>query len=139
VKLSILSVDYAPEELYDQTPFAIRLLRQVPGPDRPDYWLGELEQPLRWLNDNHLQEITHVVVAARWVGTQIEPHVSNLPVGLAYVIDRAQLDASQLDFNMCKYVAIGLATEVEGGNKPEPLTNVIAGHITRAFGKGGSS
>ena len=139
MRLSILSVDYAPEELHEQTPFSIKLLRQVPGPDRPDYWLGELEQPLKWLYDNHFQEITHVVVAARWVGTQIEPHASNLPIGLAYVLDRSQLDAASLDFAKCKYVAIGLATEVEGGGKPEPPTHVIAGHIARAFGTGSSS
>ena len=46
MKLTITTVDYAPGELYDQTPIVVKLLRQLPGPDRPDYWLGETERPI---------------------------------------------------------------------------------------------
>jgi hypothetical protein len=139
MKLSISSVDYAPEELYEQTPFIVKLLRQIPGPDRPDYWLGELESPLNWNNENILTEITHLILAARWVGTQIEPFVENLPVGIAYVTDPAQLQEKTVDFGKRNYVAIGIATEIEGGKIPKPLTQIIAGNIARAFGKGKSS
>jgi hypothetical protein len=136
MKLVVTSVDYAPDDLQSQTPFALELIRQLPGPDRPDYWLGELERPLTWLNENIKEEITHLIVAARWQGTQIGPDIKNLPVGLAYVTDAAQLNAQSVDFAKCKYIAIGTATEVEAGNTPQPPTQVMAGHIAPGFGSG---
>jgi hypothetical protein len=139
MKLTISSVDHAPDDLYDQTPFVARLLRALPGPDRPDYWLAELERPLAWQDQGVLRQVTHLIVAARWAGTQIEPHVESLPVGLAYVIDSSQLSEQHVDLAKCKYVAIGLATETEGGNVPQPITHVLAGHIAAAFGAGKKS
>jgi hypothetical protein len=139
MKLTVTSVDYAPGDLYDQTPFVVKLVRRMPGPDRPDYWLGELEHPLNWIDENIEREITYLIIASRWAGTQIEPHVRDLPIGLAYVTDVAQLNESSVDFGKCKYVAIGLATEIEGGNKPEPLTHTLFGNIARAFGMGDKS
>jgi len=65
MKLTITDVDYAPQELYDQTPFNIELLKEVPGPDRPDYWIGKLTTEFRWLEGNVERIVTHVVVAAR--------------------------------------------------------------------------
>lgn len=139
MRLLVGSVDYAPEELHAQTPITVDLLRKIPGPDRPDYWLGKCERPVRWIDENVERTITHVVVAARWVGTAIEPRVENLPIGIAYVTNEAQLDAPTFDFQNARYVAIGTANEVEGGNKPKPLLHVIAGNIARAFGVGGES
>ncbi len=40
MRLAVTGVDHAPSELEDQTPFTIELIRQMPGPDRPDYWLA---------------------------------------------------------------------------------------------------
>jgi hypothetical protein len=136
MKLVVTSVDYAPAELDRQTPFAFNLVRQVPGSDRPDYWLGELEHPLTWLHENIERRITHVIVAARWQGTQIGPGTKNLPIGIAYVTDSAQLDAQAVDFAKCKYVAIGTATEVVGGNDPQPPSQVAGGYIAPVFGTG---
>lgn len=124
MKLSVTSVDFAPEDLYDQTPFVVKLVRQVPGADRSDYWLGELESPLKWIDQNIQQDISHLIIAARWAGTQIEPHVENLPIGLAYVTDPAQVTEPSVDFTKIQYVAIGVATEIEGGNQPKPLTHI---------------
>jgi len=42
MQLTVTSVDYAPDELYGQVPFVVNLLRQMPGSDRPDYWLGSV-------------------------------------------------------------------------------------------------
>jgi hypothetical protein len=139
MKLNITSVDYAPEELYDQVPFAVKLVRQLPGPDRPDYWLGAIDGSLQWLEGNFERRITHVILAARWEGTHITPHVEHLPVGMAYVTDLSQLEDASVSFDKCKYVAIGLADETEGGKKPKPLSEVLAGTIGRAFGMGGKS
>jgi hypothetical protein len=109
MELTITSVDYAPDELYDQTPLIVTLLKEMPGDDRPDYWLGEVKTPISWIHDNHERKITHLILAARWEGTRIEPNVKDLPLGIAYVTDASLIDDLGLDFKKCSYVAIGLA------------------------------
>ena len=94
MQLTITSVDYAPEELDEQIPIVVNLQRQISGNDRPDYWLGEVKSPIRWMNENHELRITHLVLTARWVGTSIEPGVKELPAGIAYVIDETSLENS---------------------------------------------
>ena len=84
MQLTISDVDYAPEDLSGQAPFVVDLIREMPGDDRPDYWLGALRTPIKWLHENHERRITHLILAARWEGTRIEPGVNSLPVGIAY-------------------------------------------------------
>jgi hypothetical protein len=137
MELTVTSVDYAPPELDEQVPFKVRLLRLIPGPDRPDYWLGEVVQKLRWIKDNRQIEISHVIVCARWQGTRIEPHVSDLPIGIAYLTDPTQLSDGTLHFEKCEYVAIGVAHETSGEKSPpSPINEIQAGRIGRAFGRG---
>ena len=102
------SVDYAPEDLYEQTPVRARLLRKVAGNDRPDYWIAELHAPLSWTKDGTARSISHLVLAARWQGTSILPGAT-LAVGIAYVTDDALLTSDRFDFNQAEYVAIGMA------------------------------
>lgn len=137
MRLRVEYVDYAPGELYEQVPFHVNLLRLLPGPDRPDYWVGELDRPLRWIVENIEREVTHLVIAARWQGTQVESGVEHLPIGIAYVTDQALINSSEVDLEKCKYVAIGLASEVSGGNDVPPPTGVMSGRIAKAFGVGG--
>jgi hypothetical protein len=113
----IESVDYAPAELYEQCPITVELIREIPGPDRSDYWLGEVRTPIEWIKEN--REITHVILAARWEGTRIEAKATNLPVGIAYVTDETLLSDSKLTFDKCAYVAIGLS-HVEGAVESIP-------------------
>jgi hypothetical protein len=134
--IEVSSVDYNPPELTEQVPFSFTLLRMLPGPDRPDYWVGRLEKSIRWIDDNHERLIEHLVVCSRWAGTQIGPGFENLPIGIAYVTDRTQLDDTTVHFDKCRYVAIGVASVIEGGGRPPELTKVIGGHIARAFGVG---
>lgn len=136
MKLTITSVDYNPPELTDQVPFNLSIIRMLPGPDRPDYWLGKLDKPIRWISDKHEREVEYLTVCARWQGTQIEPNISDMPIGIAYVVDPTQVDDRAVDFEKCKYVAIGVASEVEGTEAPAGLTGIIAGRIARAFGMG---
>jgi hypothetical protein len=136
MQLTISSVDYAPEELYDQVPIVAELIRELPGDDRPDYWLAKSQRPIKWIKDNVENTIIYIILAARWAGTQISPGVDNLPVGIAYVIDETLLQDPRLDFKKCVYVAIGISSETSGGNNPPPLTSVLAGRIGRAFGVG---
>jgi hypothetical protein len=107
VRLTVTSVDYAPDELHGQAPFDVALLRQIPGGDRPDYWLGSVTPPLRWVANGVEREITHLVVSARWVGGQFVTGARHLPLNIAYVTDATLLTDAQLDFAKCAYVAIG--------------------------------
>jgi hypothetical protein len=137
VELTISSVDHAPGDLTDQVPLRVALLRQLPGPDRPDYWLGAFCEPVRWVSDHEgFFEITHVVLTARWQGTSIGPGCTSLPVGIAYVVDMSLLDDDTLDFAKCRYVAIGIVDDTTAGRPVAPLTSVLAGNIARLFGTG---
>jgi hypothetical protein len=113
MKLRITDVDYAPEELYGQVPFEASLLREVPGKDRPDYWLAELAKPLQWKSkEGNEVTVTHIVLTARYVGARIAPGVGEITVGIAYITDISALADAQLDFSKCYYSAIGTAREV---------------------------
>ncbi len=128
--LCITSVDYAPESFEAAVPITIKLLRQLPGPDRPDYWLGELEVPFEYVADEKLLKAKYFIVSARWQGTQITPNAENLPINIAVLIDETQLYASQIDFAKSKFIAIGFVNEVKG------RTEITAGTIGRFFGTG---
>ena len=136
MELVVTSVDHAPEELHRQVPFVVELKRQLPGPDRPDYWLGQLVRPLTWIDQNHEKQITHVIVAARWHGTQIGENFENLPIGLAYVIDATQLNDQVVDFAKCTYIAIGMATVARSGAAVQRPSEIMAGRIAPGFGTG---
>ena len=56
--------------------------------------------------------ISHLVVASRYSGTQIEPHVRRITLGVAYVTDESLLQDSVLSFAKIKYVAIVEAQRV---------------------------
>jgi hypothetical protein len=136
MQFTISSVDYAPEALYEQTPIVVDLVRQIPGDDRPDYWLGVVQRPIRYIKDNHELSITHLILSARWTGTQIVPGAEHLPVGIAFVTDSTLLDDVKLDFKKCDYVAIGVSSETSGGKSAQPLISTLAERIGRAFGLG---
>lgn len=139
MRLTITSVDYAPPELDGQIPLTVELLRQLPGTDRPDYWLGVLTKPIRWIDNNIEKIVSHIVIAARWQGTQIAPGVENLPIGIAYVTDDSLLKDERFELSKSKYVAIGVAYETSSGKSPTKLTNILAGAIGRGSGVGGKS
>ncbi len=112
MRLKVTSLDTGPEGLYAQTPFEAELLRQIPGPDRPDYWLARLPNPIEWETEGRQLKISHLVLAARWSGSQIGAGMRDFPLGIAYVVDPSLLDDDALDFEKCQYVAIGFADEV---------------------------
>jgi hypothetical protein len=107
VRLIVTSVEFAPEELHDQVPFVVELIRQLPGADRDDYWLGSVVLPLEWWVDGEERSVRHVVLAARHAGARIEPGVRGLRVGIAFVTDSSLLEDREFDSAKCEYVAIG--------------------------------
>src|SRR5215831_12016724 len=104
MNVTVESVDYAPEDLYAQTPFSAAIIREIPGDDRPDYWIATPSSPLQWLHDNHQIVIAHLVICARWAGTRIEPGVEHLPIGIAYVTDNSLIEDRHLSLSKCKYI-----------------------------------
>ncbi len=108
-RFRITTVDDAPRDLPAQVPFDAVLLRMMPGPDRPDYWLAELVAPLAWDHDGIARTVTHLVLAARYLGESIEPGFRCLLVNLAYVTDDSLLSDAKLAFEKCRYVATGVA------------------------------
>lgn len=113
MKLIVNSVDFAPDDLYHQIPFAVNLIKKLEGIDKSQYWLGKLETPINWLHENQRYSITHISVSARWEGTIIEPNVKKLPIGIAFITDLSLLDDSIMNFEKCKYAAIGIADVVD--------------------------
>ena len=113
VTFTITGVDFAPEDLPDQTPLRARLIRQIPGTDSPDYWLAELDRPVTWRQGNSERRITHLVVGARLEGTAISEDMAGLLIGIAYVTDQSVLEDEALDFGKCHYVAIGTADTID--------------------------
>jgi hypothetical protein len=138
VRFTVTGID-GPKQLADLAPLATDLVRQIPGPDRPDYWIAALESPITVVIDNLDQRITHFILAPRWEGTTIASGVMHLPLGIAYVTDLSLLDDSTLDFGKCHYVAIGMGSDTSDGRATEPLRNPMAGTIGRTFGLGKKS
>ena len=106
----IKSVDHAPDDLDEQLPIRGRLVRRLAGRDRRgrDCWLAELVTPISWTNDGIVRTITHLVVAARWEGTSIEPG-AKIPVNVSYVTNDAILSSVVFDSSHTEFVAIGTA------------------------------
>ena len=136
MQLTITSVDYAPSELEAQCPLIVDLVRELPSDDRPDYWIGKAQKAIKWVDKNIEREVFHLVLAARWEGTRIEPNAKNLPVGIAYVTDETLLNDDRLDLKKCAYVVIGFSHESGGGGSVTEDTTIFAGTIGRFFGTG---
>ncbi|GAC1634540.1 MAG: hypothetical protein NVS9B10_30650 [Nevskia sp.] len=117
MEFQITDVDYAPEDLYEQVPFDLTLIKELRGPDRPDYWLGSLAKPLLWLDNGITKSITHVMLTPRYVGVRIYPEIQEVTVGIAYVIDNSVLADAVLDLNKCFYAAIGTAHNIGAPNQ----------------------
>lgn len=113
--LALYGVAFGRGHKSDDVPLTITIVRRIPGPDRPDYWLGKLHQPLRWVSETAEEyEVTHLVVAGQWAEPELAPGVVRLPVGIAYVIDESLLDDEVLDVEKIRYVATGVADDPEG-------------------------
>ncbi len=84
-------------------------MRQIPGTDRADYWLAELDRPVTWRRGATEQRTTHLVVCSRHEGAAISEDMVGLLIEIAYVTDQSVLGDDALDLRKCRYVAIGTA------------------------------
>jgi hypothetical protein len=135
--LSLRSVAFKTGDKSDQVPLRVTILRQIAGPDRPDYWLGELQKPFRWISGSDPEEfeIKHLVLATQWEGTSIRVGVTRLPVGIAYVVDPTLLDDRELDLDKIRYVADGVADDPDAPPPPESWHARVAGVVAGMFGR----
>ncbi len=115
VMLRVLMVDYAPDDLYAQVPFNVRLIRQIPDPKGNSHWLGAVDRPLHWNWNGEERRITHVLMTHRWVGQFIQPGVRKIAIELVFVIDDSVLEDRSFDYQRCPHVAIGLVSDVTTG------------------------
>jgi hypothetical protein len=131
MRFVITSVDYAPDELNDQTPIRGRILRQIAGPDRPDYHVAELDRQLKWKKEGAEVSVTHIVLTARWVGGVLAPTMKHTPVNIAYVVDQSVLSDALLDFGKCAYTAIGVADGEPEESKSVGFLQKVSGWIKK--------
>ena len=108
--LELTSADYCPDDLHEQLPVKIETLRNMPGLDRPDYWLAKCEVPLCWKEQG--LKINYLIVACRYIGTKLRKGVGNVTIGVAYVTDESILNDKNLQFEKCVYVAVCEANEI---------------------------
>lgn len=134
---SIDRIDIGPNDLEAQLPKRARLLRVIPGPDRPDYCLAVLEeavfhrttlsalqqngvdpskadpQMVRVAEDGTVDlQVFGIVICARIAGEQLHQGMRDFPVSLAYVIDSAAMRDETLDFGKILYAAVAFITDL---------------------------
>jgi hypothetical protein len=111
MRVKITSVDYAPDELYEQTPFEAVLLREIPG---RGYWVAALAKPIRWSRNGIESSASRLILEARWLGTRIGRGMSDIPVNIAYVVDESVWADAWFDFGKCESLAVGAASDITG-------------------------
>ncbi|GAA6524268.1 hypothetical protein [Intrasporangium sp. DVR] len=132
--------DEAAEELSWQLPLNGELYRLLPGPDRPDYSLMVLRRPLHFYppegfdlerveaaqrvpdrKGRPMVRVHALVVCARFVGEQLRPRMSDLPVHVAYVIDNSLAREERLDLAKVEYAGSGFLSEGHVDRRPSTV------------------
>jgi len=108
LRFLIVDADYEPEDLRDQLPLAITLIRKISEPDHPDYWLAFADKEISWNG----KAIRYLVLSARFIGVSITKGIGQVAINLAYVTDESILYDKFLNFQKCTYVAICIANEI---------------------------
>jgi hypothetical protein len=121
----ITRLDVGPDELAAVLPLRARVIRVMPGSDRPDYVLCFVERPIPFrppagfdLSRVHPQSLTRdargdlvaiqgIVICTRLVGDNFRGGMKDLAVNIAYVIDNTLTRDAQLDFAKVEFAAIG--------------------------------
>lgn len=140
-RFSIDAIDIGPDDLTAQLPLTGRLRRMLPGPDRPDYVLAELDRPVTHRTtidvaagvdltrvDSALVRVADggalmistpiLVLAARMVGQQVHQGMVRFPVNIAYALSGSLPAAERLEFALCLPVAVGFITDRDGDAPP---------------------
>ncbi len=121
----ITRLDTGPEEFAAVLPLRARVIRVMPGSDRPDYVLCYVEraipfrppagfelsraQPETVVRDarGELIAVQGLVICTRLVGDSFRAGMKDLAINIAYVIDTSLTRDAQVDFGKLEFVAIG--------------------------------
>lgn len=134
-KIVITTIDSGPDDLTRQLPIHARLVRILPGADRPDYSLAIVDEPITFrttvtalqaagtnvdaadpqmitIHSDGTAEVTvfGLVLASRIEGSTIHLSMKDFPVMIAYIIDNTQMQDPAVDFAKCFYAAIGFVS-----------------------------
>ena len=124
MRFSITGLDDSSEDLDGLLPVKGRILRQIPGPDTPNYFLAILDSAFVWKKEQ--KKISHLIIGARWLGGVLSPTMRRTPINIAYVTDESLLSDSKLDFKKCHYAAIGWGDgEEEPNHSSEPTPGAV--------------
>ena len=111
VELELKASDYGPDDLPEQLPVKISVLRQMPGPDTPNYWLAKCASPIHWKKQD--LDINYLIVGCRFVGAEMKKGIGNIALNIAYVIDESIINDTVTQLEKCVYVAVCIAIETE--------------------------
>ena len=135
---TIDGIDTGPDDLTRQLPRTAEMIRPIVGPDRPDYGLAVLQEPLTYdttltalraagvdpasadpqliqYHPDGEQVRLHVhgiVLAPRIVGDRLHGAMSGMPVMLAYIVDNSLMGDETLVFSKCAYVAVAFVSAI---------------------------
>lgn len=110
--IEISDVSKGPKELSYQLPIEAKVLRQIPGKDRDDYYIVELKNSVVWVDEkkNINTEVNYLVVCTKKKSQVVENDMKDVVLAIAYVKDEAITKAPKLDFTKIAYVADGKAS-----------------------------
>jgi hypothetical protein len=96
------------KEFRERLPISCNLIRQMPGKDRPDYWLAQLEEAIEYNGRN----IGYVILCLKSIGDSISVD-KETTYNISVVTDESLLNDSSLDFSKVEPVAVckGIATD----------------------------
>lgn len=121
---------HAVPALTAQLPKTARSVRRMPCPDRDDYFVGILEQPIKyhpspefdWTRTQsdyvgtdtagQFVWIWALIIASLRVGDPVHAGMKGHPVFVAYVIDNTMLRDVQIDFCNCDPIGWGFIDDV---------------------------
>ena len=106
----ITRLDTGPEELAAALPLRARVIRVMPGSDRPDYVLCYAERAIPFRPQDARGELIAVqglVICTRMVGDSFRSGMKDLLINIAYVIDTSLTRDPQLDLGKLRFAAIG--------------------------------
>lgn len=110
--IEITTISKGPDELSYQLPIQAKVVKQIPGKDRPDYYLAELEKSVFWIDEEKdiNTEINHLIICTKKKSQAVSNEMKNVLLAIAYVLDESVTTAPKLDFRKCAYIADGNAS-----------------------------
>jgi len=107
--IEISEILKGPEELKLQLPIQAKVIQQIQGKDRPDYFIVELDESIIWIDkDKDINtEVNFIVIATKKKSQSVENSMKDVIIAIAYIKENSVLDDDELDFNKISYVADG--------------------------------